>query len=135
MVVTCTSCLKVSHASMGVLECAKNKRTLKDFFHSCKMRLRVCICCHSILSGLWRTKKNDFTVLLSNAWTYSRSTGLWRCLKLSESKVHNDHQWFWENIQGFLSIFTSSVKIIPNSDGMQILKTLPHTSDFFQLAT
>ena len=57
VVVTCKSFLKVSLASMGVLECAKTKRTLKDFFHSCKMRLRVCICCHSILSGLWRTKK------------------------------------------------------------------------------
>ena len=32
------------------LECPKTKRTLKDFFHSCKTRLRVCIFSHSIMS-------------------------------------------------------------------------------------
>ena len=109
-------------------ECPKTKRTLKDFFHSCKTRLRVCIFSHSILPALKSTKKNDFTISLPNTWTDPGSTGLWRCLKLSKFKVHKDHPQILENIQHFLTIFTSSVKIVANSDGLQILKTLSHTS-------
>ena len=57
MLGTCKYFLKVFLTPIGVLECPKNKRTLKDFLHSSKTRLRVCIFSHSILPGLKSTKK------------------------------------------------------------------------------
>ena len=57
MIGTCKSFLKVFLTSMGILECPKTKRTLKDFFHSSKTRLRVCIFSDSILQGLKSNKK------------------------------------------------------------------------------
>ena len=57
MIGTFESFLKVFLTSMGILECPKTKRTLKDFFQPCKTRLRVGIFSHSILPGLKWTKK------------------------------------------------------------------------------
>ena len=128
MIGTCKSFLKVFLSSMGILECTKTKRTLKDFFHSCKTRLRVCICSHSILPDLNSTKKLTLPFHYPTLELDPGSTGLWIYLKLNMFKVHNDHQWILENIQHFLKILTSSVKISANSDGLQILKTLSHTS-------
>ena len=127
---TCKSFLKVFLTSMGILECPKTKRALKDFFTPAKHVCGICILSQSILSSLKWTKKITLPIQCPKLELVHVQRVWWRYLKSSKFKEHNDHQWIWKNIQLFLSIFTSSVKIIANSDGMKIWMTLPHTSVF-----
>ena len=130
MISTCKSFLKVFLASMGLLECPKPKRTLKDFFipakHVCGFASWVSPYCR-----VWNEPKKilyQSNVLNLNLFIFN---GFMKILKIKQvQRTYIDHQWVWENIQQFLSIFTSSVKIIAKPDGMKIWMTLPHTSVF-----
>ena len=125
---TCKSFLKVFLTFMGNLECRKAKRTLQDFFHNFKTRLRVCIFSHSILPYFTWTKKTTLSIHYPILKLFQIHQICEDTLNWASSKFFTTTQRIWENIQHFLTIFISCVKIIANSDEMQILKTFSHTS-------
>ena len=125
---TCKSFLKVFLTFMGNLECRKAKRTLQDFFHNFKTRLRVCIFSHSILPYFTWTKKTTLLIHYPILKLFQIHQIFEDVSNWANSKFFMTTQRIWENIQHFLTIFISCVKIIANSDGMQILKTFSHTS-------
>ena len=125
---TCKSFLKVFLTFMGNLQCRNAKRTLQDFFHSFKKRLRVCIFVHSILPHFTWTKKTTSSSHYSILKLFQIHLIFEDALDWANSKFFMTTQRILENIQDFLTIFILCVKIIANSDGMQILKTFSHTS-------
>ena len=128
MIGTSKSFLKVLLTSMGILECPKSKRTLKDFLYFCKTSLRVCIFSHSILPYFTWTKKTTLLIHYPILKLFQIHQIFEDVSNWANSKFFMTTQRIWENIQHFLTIFISCVKIIANSDGMQILKTFSHTS-------